>query len=88
MKNKKPKPTSKEIMEEINYLGRLTMQNGSITKNVIGLLERYIEYKGDTKEFTELVKTESEERKKTSVKDILDSQSSSKKEEPEKAKVA
>jgi hypothetical protein len=88
MKNKKQKPTNKELLQEINYLGNMSMQNGRVIKNVIGLLERYIEYKGDTKEFTDMVKSESEERQKKSVKDILDSQSSSKKEEPKKAKVA
>ena len=88
MKNKKQKPTNKELLQEINYLGNMSMQNGRVIKNVIGLLERYIEYKGDTKEFTDMVKSESEERQKKSVKDILDSQSSSKKEKPKKAKVA
>ena len=88
MKNKKQKPTNKELLQEINYLGNMSMQNGRVIKNVIGLLERYIEYKGDTKEFTDMVKSESEERLKKSVKDILDSQSSSKKEKPKKAKVA
>ena len=88
MKNKKQKPTNKELLQEINYLGNISMQNGRVIKNVIGLLERYIEYKGDTKEFTDMVKSESEERQKKTVKDILDSQSSSKKEKPKKAKVA
>ena len=88
MKNKKQKPTNKELLQEINYLGNISMQNGRVIKNVIGLLERYIEYKGDTKEFTDMVKSESEERQKKSVKDILDSHSSSKKEKPKKAKVA
>ena len=88
MKNKKQKPTNKELLQEINYLGNMSMQNGRVIKDVIGLLERYIEYKGDTKEFTDMVKSESEERQRKSVKDILDSQSSSKKEKPKKAKVA
>ena len=79
------KPTKMEIVQEVNYLGKLSFQNATVIKNAIGLLEKYIEFKGDTKEFTASLKAESNKQK--SVKDILDKQSSPKSEAPKKEQV-
>jgi hypothetical protein len=86
MKSKKSKPTNKELTQEINYLGGRLVQLENIVRNTIVVVDNYIQFKGDDEEYKKYL--ESKKRKETSVKDILDSESSSKKEKPKKAKIA
>jgi len=77
MKNKKSKPTLKEIIQEVNYLGGRLIQLENVVRNSVFVMEKYIKFKGDHEAYKKSLEDETE--KKKSVKDILDSESSSKK---------
>ena len=84
MKNKKQKPTLKEVVGEVNYLGGRLIQLENVVRNTVVVIEKYIKFKGDHDIFKKSL--EDEAGKGKSVKDILDKQSSSKKTKPKKAK--
>ena len=68
-KNSK-KPTNKDMVQEINYLGGRLVQVENVLRNTIVVLDGYIQYKKDDDDFKEYL--ESKRKKETSVKDILD----------------
>ena len=83
MKNKKQKPTLKEVVGEVNYLGGRLIQLENVVRNTVVVIEKYIKFKGDHDIFKKSL--EDEAGKGKSVKDVLDKQSSSKKTKPKKS---
>ena len=61
------KPTNKEIVMEINYLGQKLMTLATVVNNLSKVLDLYVSYRGQTEEFTKFLKDKADESiKKTS----------------------
>ena len=86
MKSKKQKPTSKDIIGEVNYLGNRVVQLEGVVRNLVTVVDKYIKFKGDDDKYKSYL--EEEAKKRNSIKDMLDSESSSKSENPKTAKIS
>lgn len=64
------KPTIKEIVKEVNYLGGRIVQLESVVRNTVAVLENYIKFHKDEDKFKDHLTQEGEKRK--SVKDAID----------------
>ena len=64
------KPTIKEIVKEVNYLGGRLVQLESVLRNTVAVVENYIKFNKDEDKFKTYITKESEKRR--SVKDAID----------------
>lgn len=69
---KRKKPTNRELVEEINYLGQRLIRTEQILQNYVKAFDLYVAMKKDEKKFktfidTTIKKAEKEQKKSASV---------------------